>query len=93
MDTIPTEGFDAAVTPTDHLDQSADKKRRELARVLQILFFEVELFRATRLSGKKVPGKVLRVILCRLRQCAAKAQEVTWVKATLPDWLNLDRCL
>ncbi|UWU14562.1 HEPN domain-containing protein [Rhizobium sullae] len=63
MDTIPTEGFDAAVTLTDHLDHLPDKKRRELARVLQILFFEVEQFRATKLSGKKAAGKVLMVLL------------------------------
>ncbi|PKA39973.1 nucleotidyltransferase [Rhizobium sullae] len=63
MDTIPTEGFDAAVTLTDHLDHLPDKKRRELARVLQILFFEVEQFRATKLSGKKAAGKVLKVLL------------------------------
>ncbi|UWU15482.1 HEPN domain-containing protein [Rhizobium sullae] len=63
MDTIPTEGFDAAVTLTDHLDHLPDKKRRELARVLQILFFEVEQFRATKLSGRKAAGKVLKVVL------------------------------
>ncbi|APO73346.1 nucleotidyltransferase HEPN domain-containing protein [Rhizobium etli 8C-3] len=63
MDAIPTEGFDAAVTLTDHLDHLPDKKRRELARILQILFFEVEQFRATKLSGKKAAGKVLKVIL------------------------------
>jgi predicted nucleotidyltransferase/HEPN domain-containing protein len=63
MDTIPTEGFDAAVTLTDHLDHLPDKKRRELARVLQILFFEVEQFRATKLSGRKAAGKVLMVLL------------------------------
>ncbi|TCU04965.1 hypothetical protein EV132_1371, partial [Rhizobium sullae] len=63
MDTIPTEGFDAAVTLTDHLDHLPDKKRRELARVLQILFFEVEQFRATKLSDRKAAGKVLMVLL------------------------------
>ncbi|WP_086995203.1 HEPN domain-containing protein [Rhizobium sullae] len=63
MDTIPTEGFDAAVTLTDHLDHLPDKKRRELARILEILFFEVEQFRATKLSGKKAAGKVLMVLL------------------------------
>ncbi len=63
MDMIPTEGFDAAVTLTDHLDHLPDKKRRELARILQILFFEVEQFRATKLSGKKAAGKVLKVVL------------------------------
>ncbi|PKA41716.1 HEPN domain-containing protein [Rhizobium sullae] len=63
MDTIPTEGFDAAVTLTDHLDHLPDKKRRELARILQILFFEVEQFRASKLSGKKAAGKVLKVVL------------------------------
>ncbi|APO75922.1 nucleotidyltransferase HEPN domain-containing protein [Rhizobium etli 8C-3] len=63
MDAIPTEGFDAAVTLTDHLDHLPDKKRRELARILQILFFEVEQFRSTKLSGKKAAGKVLKVIL------------------------------
>ncbi|TCU15784.1 hypothetical protein EV132_106126 [Rhizobium sullae] len=63
MDTIPTEGFDAAVTLTDHLDHLPDKKRRELARVLQILFFEVEQFRATKLSDREAAGKVLMVLL------------------------------
>ncbi|APO66203.1 nucleotidyltransferase HEPN domain-containing protein [Rhizobium gallicum] len=63
MDAIPTEGFDAAVTLTDHLDHLPDKKRRELARILQILFFEVEQFRSTKLSGKKAAGKVLKVVL------------------------------
>lgn len=58
-----TEGVDAAVTLTDHLDHLPDKKRRELARILQILFFEVEQFRATKLSGKKAAGKVLKVVL------------------------------
>ncbi|PKA44323.1 nucleotidyltransferase [Rhizobium sullae] len=63
MDEIPTEGFDAAVTLTDHLDHLPDKKRRELARVLQILFFEVDQFRSTKLSGRKAAGKVLMVLL------------------------------
>ncbi len=51
------------MTLTDHLDHLPDKKRRELARILQILFFEVEQFRATKLSGKKAAGKVLKVVL------------------------------
>jgi predicted nucleotidyltransferase/HEPN domain-containing protein len=63
MDAIPTEGFDAALTLTDHLNHLPDKKRRELARFLEILFREIEQFKSTKLSSKKADGKVLRVIL------------------------------
>jgi predicted nucleotidyltransferase/HEPN domain-containing protein len=63
MDTIPTEGFDVALTLTDTLDHLPAGKRRELARVLEIIFFEVEQFRSTKQSAKKAAGKILKVIL------------------------------
>ncbi|XAZ20422.1 HEPN domain-containing protein (plasmid) [Sinorhizobium sp. B11] len=63
MDTIPTEDFDAALTLTDTLDHLPARKRRELARVLEIIFSEVEQFRATKQSSKKVNGKILKVVL------------------------------
>lgn len=62
-DAIPSEGFDAALTLTDPLDHLPANKRRELARVLAIIFFEVEQFRATKLSMKKLDAKILKVIL------------------------------
>lgn len=62
-DAIPSEGFDAALTLTDPLDHLPANKRRELARVLEIIFFEVEQFRATKLSARKSDGKILKVIL------------------------------
>jgi predicted nucleotidyltransferase/HEPN domain-containing protein len=63
MDTIPTEDFDAALTLTDTLDHLPAAKRRELARVLEIIFSEVEQFRATKLSAKRANSQVLKVIL------------------------------
>ena len=63
MDANPTEGFDAALTLTDTLDHLPANKRRELARVLEIIFAEVEQFRATKLSAKRSNGEVLKVIL------------------------------
>jgi HEPN domain-containing protein/predicted nucleotidyltransferase len=63
MDTNPTEGFDAALTLTDPLDHLPAVKRRELARVLEIIFNEVEQFRATKLSARRAGGKILKVIL------------------------------
>lgn len=63
MDTIPTEDFDAALTLTDTLDHLPARKRRELARVLEIIFSEVEQFRATKLSAKRANSQVLKVIL------------------------------
>ena len=63
MDTIPTEGFDVALTLTDTLDHLPASKRRELARVLEIIFFEIEQFRSTKQSAKKANGKILKVIL------------------------------
>ena len=62
-DPIPSEGFDAALTLTDPLDHLPANKRRELARVLEIIFFEAERFRATKLSAKKSEAKILKVIL------------------------------
>jgi predicted nucleotidyltransferase/HEPN domain-containing protein len=62
-DAIPSEGFDAALTLTDPLDHLPANKRRELARVLEIIFFETEQFRATKLSLKKSDAKILKVIL------------------------------
>jgi predicted nucleotidyltransferase len=63
MDTIPNEDFDAALTLTDTLDHLPASKRRELARVLEILFDEVQTFQAHKLSDRKTGGKVLKVIL------------------------------
>src|SRR5688572_27085545 len=63
MDTIPNEGFDAALTLTDSLDHLPASKRRELARVLEIIFFEVEQFRAAKLSAKRASGTILKIIL------------------------------
>ncbi len=63
MDTIPTEDFDAALTLTDTLDHLPAAKRRELARVLELIFSEVEQFRATKLSAKRANSQVLKVIL------------------------------
>ena len=51
------------MTLTDPLDHLPANKRRELARVLEIIFFEVEQFRATKLSMKKLDAKILKVIL------------------------------
>ena len=62
-DAIPSEGFDAALTLTDPLDHLPANKRRELARVLEIIFFEAERFRASKLSAKKSEAKILKVIL------------------------------
>ncbi|EJL54030.1 HEPN domain-containing protein,nucleotidyltransferase family protein [Rhizobium sp. CF122] len=63
MDAILTEGFDAALTLTDHVEHLPDRKRRELARILEILFAEVERFQAGKLSAKRHAGKILMVLL------------------------------
>lgn len=63
MDAIPSEGFDAALTQTDTLDHLPASKRRELARVLEIIFAETEQFRDTKLSVKRTTSKILKVIL------------------------------
>ncbi|WP_431324292.1 HEPN domain-containing protein [Rhizobium sp. YTU87027] len=63
MDAILTEGFDAALTLTDHIEHLPDRKRRELARILEILFAEVEGFQAGKLSTKRNFGRILKVIL------------------------------
>jgi predicted nucleotidyltransferase/HEPN domain-containing protein len=63
MDAIHTEGFDAALTLTDHIEHLPDRKRRELARIIEILFAGVEKFQATKLSEKRNAGKILKVIL------------------------------
>jgi predicted nucleotidyltransferase/HEPN domain-containing protein len=63
MDTIPSEDLDAALTLTDTLDYLPASKRRELARVLEILFDEVQSFQAHKQSDRKTGGKVLKVIL------------------------------
>ncbi|PZM10467.1 HEPN domain-containing protein [Rhizobium tubonense] len=63
MDTIPHEDFDAALTLTDTLDHLPANKRRELARVLEILFDEVQTFQAHKQSDRKTGGKILKVIL------------------------------
>jgi predicted nucleotidyltransferase/HEPN domain-containing protein len=62
MDTIPAEGFDAALTLTDMLDHLPSNKRREIARVLEILFHQVQQFQSGK-QAKKADGKVLKVIL------------------------------
>jgi len=63
MDAILTEGFDAALTLTDHIEHLPDRKRRELAHILQILFAEVERFQSSKLSAKRHAGKILMVLL------------------------------
>jgi predicted nucleotidyltransferase/HEPN domain-containing protein len=63
MYAIHTEGFDAALTLTDHIDHLPDRKRRELARIIEILFAGVEKFQATKLSEKRSAGKILKIIL------------------------------
>ncbi|OWW02311.1 nucleotidyltransferase [Rhizobium sp. R72] len=63
MDAILTEGFDAALTLTDHIDHLPDRKRRELAHILQILFAETERFQSSKLSAKRHAGKILMVLL------------------------------
>ncbi|MBY5775074.1 HEPN domain-containing protein [Rhizobium leguminosarum] len=63
MDAILTEGFDAALTLTDHIEHLPERKRRELAHILQILFAEVARFQAGKLSAKRHAGKILKVIL------------------------------
>jgi predicted nucleotidyltransferase/HEPN domain-containing protein len=63
MDTIPNEDLDAALTLTDTLDYLPASKRRELARVLEILFDEVHTFQASKQSNRKTGGKILKVIL------------------------------
>ncbi|WP_416067408.1 HEPN domain-containing protein [Rhizobium sp. ZK1] len=62
METNPTEGFDAALTLTDTLDHLPANKRRELARVLEVIFSEVEQFRATKLSARRAGSQILKVI-------------------------------
>jgi predicted nucleotidyltransferase/HEPN domain-containing protein len=63
MDAIHTEGFDAALTLTDHIEHLPDRKRRELARIIEILFGGVDKFHSTKLSEKRNAGKILKVIL------------------------------
>jgi predicted nucleotidyltransferase/HEPN domain-containing protein len=63
MHAIHTEGFDAALTLTDHIDHLPDRKRRELARIIETLFSSVERFQASKLSVKGKAGKILKVIL------------------------------
>jgi predicted nucleotidyltransferase/HEPN domain-containing protein len=62
-DAISSEGFDAALTLTDPLDHLPAAKRRELARVVEIILLEAEQFRATKLSAKRADGKILKIIL------------------------------
>jgi len=63
MDAILTEGFDAALTLTDHIEHLPDRKRRELARIIEIVFAEVERFQASKLSAKRHAGRILMVLL------------------------------
>ena len=63
MDAIGAEGFDAALTLTENLDHLPSTKRRELARVLEVIFDEVERYQSTKSSEHKRRGKILKVIL------------------------------
>jgi predicted nucleotidyltransferase/HEPN domain-containing protein len=63
MDAVSAEGFDAALTLTEKLDHLPATKRRELARVLEVIFDEVERYQATKTSDYKRRGKILKVIL------------------------------
>ncbi|AYD04775.1 HEPN domain-containing protein [Neorhizobium sp. NCHU2750] len=63
MDAIGAEGFDAALTLTENLDHLPAAKRRELARVVEVIFEEVERYQATKTSDYKKRGKILKVIL------------------------------
>lgn len=57
------EGFDAALYLTEHLNHLSSTKRRELARVLEVIFDEVERYQATKTTERKRRGKILKVIL------------------------------
>lgn len=63
MDATGAEGFDAALTLTENLDHLPSTKRREVARVLEVIFDEVERYQATKTSDYKRRGKILKVIL------------------------------
>jgi predicted nucleotidyltransferase/HEPN domain-containing protein len=63
MDATRTECSDAALTLTDDLDHLPANKRRELARVLEVIFDEVERHKSTKLSEHKKRGKILKIIL------------------------------
>lgn len=63
MNDIGAEGFDAALTLTDNLDHLPSTKRRELARVLEVIFDEVERYQSMKSSEQKRRGKILKVIL------------------------------
>ncbi len=63
MDSIKIEGFDAALSLIEHIEHLPDRKRRELARVIEILFSSVTRFQASKLSEKGRAGKILKVLL------------------------------
>ncbi|TNM63040.1 HEPN domain-containing protein [Aliirhizobium smilacinae] len=63
MDLSGAEGFDAALTLTDILDHLPSTKRREIARVLEVIFDEVERHQSTKSSQQNRRGKILKVIL------------------------------
>lgn len=60
MDTIPTEDFVAAFTLTDTICRQPSGASLP---VLEIIFSEVQQFRATKLSAKRANSRVLKVIL------------------------------
>jgi uncharacterized protein len=63
MDSTGAEGFDAALTLTDILDHLPSTKRREIARVLEVIFDEVESHQSTKSSEQNRRGRILKVIL------------------------------
>ncbi|WP_313200508.1 HEPN domain-containing protein [Rhizobium sp.] len=63
MDWMGAEGFDAALNLTERLNHLSSTKRRELARVLEVIFDEVERYQATKTTERKRRGKILKVIL------------------------------
>jgi predicted nucleotidyltransferase len=63
VDAIGAEGFDTALTLTENLDHLPSTKRRELARVVEVIFDAVERYQATKTSEYKRRGRILKVIL------------------------------
>jgi predicted nucleotidyltransferase/HEPN domain-containing protein len=63
MDTVLSKGFDGAVAVNEGLDHLPDRKRRELARAVKILFDEFEEAQKGKLSDRKKAGRILKVIL------------------------------
>lgn len=63
MEIFGSDGFDTALTLTDNLDHLPSTKRREIARVLEVIFDEVERYQSTKSAEHHRLGKVLKVIL------------------------------